>query len=1003
MDFEEIMDYCVPYNRKVFHDLLSRCKSGYAVPYIGAGLSMFVGLPSWMGFLNKLRDLCPNKNFSLDDPFKAADEIERQLSTDEFYNYFQNEFHHNEKDNWWSSLIAEKNVSNEAISIIPLLFHGPIITSNYDKVTEAIHDFNIDVALPNEIEKLKNTNDEVKHLVYKVHGCISQPKEVVFTGKSYDKYYSRDSNHVKILSKFFKRFNILFLGCSLNMSDSKDKPLELWETLVKSEQQHFAILPCARKNLVIRRKQLEAINIFPIFYPEGRHECVKLILEKLFKEKTGESIKLPEYDPQKHPFVGRIEILNEIKKKLEDENAIVLSLSGLGGIGKTRIACEYAKQNKDKYTSGIYFFHTISEEMVFADVLQFARSKMLVTGLDQSRSDIYEKVGKWMRDNDDWLIILDNVENQEHVEMLIGLVSDQKFHNSKRHFLITTRMKELSEASLKVDVFSEEETRQFFYEFTKREPDEKLNEIAALLGRLPLALEQAASYIAREKISYGDYYHLMDKKGVLELLKEGGHTDETLAVNATYNLSIEKIDSEEAKQLLNLCAYFAPENIKYEWLHKSYNNLKQHPDLCAKVQDTDELKKMIGELVSYSLVHENNGSINIHRLTQAVVRNMVQDNEWLDVCSKTMAEVFEMNNFDVPKAKSEFLEKTPHMEQLFAICEKRKPKFRTEAVGQLYHIYMFGFDKIKEHKIALKYEDRTLKIRKLYSDKKGFAKTLNLVGVVYQNIGEHERSMRFFKEALKIRKSVFENSREKEDELYLAGTYNNIALCFFWKGDYEKSVSFHKLALEIKEKHDNLNDIAISYNNIGALYEAISKRDNYKAMHSHLKAYKIRRNMNNDVNLAYTFNNMGVVEKNMGNYRDALLYLNKALELRETVYGSDTIHTEIAQTCTNIADIYINIGRLKEAKQMLDRAKIIYEEKLTETHIDTSKAYYNLAKWYYVQSLYVEALSWFKRVLDIRITQQKEKSEYDIEELERMINNCRIQEEGGDLLSLNDI
>lgn len=79
MNFSEIMDYCASDNRKVFYNLLSRCKSGYAVPYIGAGLSMFAGLPSWMGFLNMLKGKCLDKNFSLDNPLTAADEIERQL------------------------------------------------------------------------------------------------------------------------------------------------------------------------------------------------------------------------------------------------------------------------------------------------------------------------------------------------------------------------------------------------------------------------------------------------------------------------------------------------------------------------------------------------------------------------------------------------------------------------------------------------------------------------------------------------------------------------------------------------------------------------------------------------------------------------------------------------------------------------------------------------------------------------------------------------------------
>lgn len=997
--FEEIMNYCASNNSNVFHSLLSRCKSGYAVPYIGAGLSMFAGLPSWYGLLEKLKKQCSGQNFSLANPFDAADEIVKQLGLKAFCNCIRDEFHFSEGQEWWIRLLGDKIVSNEAISIIPKLFYGPIITSNYDKLTEAVHGFKIKVVLPDNIEELEKTSSELKHVIYKVHGCVSQPEEIVFTGESYKKYYDRNSNHVRILSKFFKRFNLLFLGCGLNL-DIKDKPIELWETLVSSGQQHYAILPCAKQDMVIRRKKLEEINISPIFYPEGNHGCVRTILEELQKEKERESIKLPEYDSGKHPFIGRVKYLTQLETWFKGGNNGVLSLSGSGGIGKTRMACEYARLNKRHYTSGIYFFHAVSEEMIVADALRFLKSKMLIDESELSRSDIYEKLGAWMRGNDNWLIILDNVEERKHIERLMGLYSVLPASENK-NILITTRNNKMPGHVVAIDIFSKEETEEFFYEFTREEPDDNANSIAELLGRLPLALEQSASYIAREKISYRDYYQLLEEKGLLKVLKEGNHSDETLAVNATYNLSIEKISKEETKQLLILCSYFAPENIKFDWLYRASKYIMHDSSLSGK---NEELQRMVDELSEYSLIHDYEGKISVHRLTQNVVRNMIHDEKYLEICSTTMADVFDLKDFDNSNAKSVFLEGVPHMEQMFDICEKKNPKYHSESLGRLYHIYMFGFDKIKEHDIALRYKDRTLEIRRKMSDQKELAKTINLVGVVCQNKGDYDNAYTFFDEAMKLREQVCTTSNEREDESYLARTYNNIALNHYWKEEFEMSESFHKKALKIKEKYkdEDPNDVAFSYNNIGALYEAMSKRYNYLAMDYHQKAFDIRKGMENKVNKAFSLNNMGVVEKNLGNYLDAMQYFMLALKYRIDVYGQDAIHPEIAQTCTNIADIYINMGKYYEAKQMLDKAIEIYEQKLTNTHIDTSNAYYNLAKWYYAQSLFDEASFWFKQVLDIRSAKLCKESESEIKELQRMIERCKKKQEDKLNLSRNN-
>lgn len=983
MFFNKILNYsnC---NNSNYKSLLSRCKSGYAVPYIGSGMSIFAGFPTWMDLLEKLRNECDNKNFPLDNPFKATDEIEKNIGQKKLYDFLKLYFHYEKKAQWWIDLIKEKNIHQQAISVIPQLFNGPIITSNYEKIIEAAHGFNLEVVLPNSIEKLMQANNEIKHILFKVHGCISDPEHMVFTGKSYNTYYGNE-DHIKVLSSFFKRFNFIFLGCSLNISDNADLPIELWKTLVASDQIHYAILPCSKDNIGKRQNELEAINIRPIFYPEGKHECVKIILEELLKEKK-KSLSIPEYDNEKYPFVGRSEILEQIKENVERFN--ITSISGIGGIGKTRIACEYANQNRSDYYSGIYFFHAVSEENIYAEILQFAIEKGLI---NESWIDtpeyIWEKIRIWMSENSNWMFILDNVENYHHIDNLVSIfyAIPPKKH---RHILVTTRNNDIQLVNIPIKSFSGIESTEFFFKFIGKKTDRYAKKIMDALGHLPLAMEQSASYIKKFNISYKEYYNLLNKKGVLETLRQGDHTDESLAVGATFNLSIERINSQDAKIILGLCSYFASDNIKCEWITNSAKCFKEYPSVYEIILNKDGLKSLIKELESYSLIRVNDGKISMHRLTQTVVRGVLQDDAVAKICLSIMVNEFDIKNFDTNKAKQIFLETIPHIEQFFWICEHEYTMNYTEPLSKLYHIYMYGYDKIKEHNIALKYKDITIEMRETLCNEKDIAKTYNLIGVVYQNSGKYYQSLVFLEKALLLRQKVFSESGLPEDESLIARTYNNIALNYFWLCKYDLAEKFHMQAIKIKEKVGDDDDTAYSYNNIGALFEAKSKYDNFMAMQYHKRALDIRIIRQNDVNKAYTLNNIGVVEKNQGNYKDALLHFYKALELRENVYGVDGANPEIAQTCTNIAEILINKDKLEQAKEMLDRAIRIYEAKLGERQIETSRAYYNLAKWYYVQDNFTEAQKWFRKVLDIRKLYSNYNNEVELKYLEQMIEKC---------------
>ena len=204
--FDEIMNFD-PKNEVVFEELFDLCINKKIVPYIGAGLSAF-RFPIWDKYINEKKSCLGDKAKGMNN-IDATEAIEKKLGKDVFYKHIQTTYGGDLDDIEWECIIkkAEDKDNGEAVSVIPKLFFGPIITTNFDRILEQIHrnisDF--DVALPNNLNE-KITQNKQKRLLYKIHGCVSD-KNIVFTKRAYNSAYKRDSKLVQSLITLFQGFH----------------------------------------------------------------------------------------------------------------------------------------------------------------------------------------------------------------------------------------------------------------------------------------------------------------------------------------------------------------------------------------------------------------------------------------------------------------------------------------------------------------------------------------------------------------------------------------------------------------------------------------------------------------------------------------------------------------------------------------------------------------------------------------------------------------------------
>src|SRR6266545_4307564 len=193
------------------------------------------------------------------------------------------------------------------------------------------------------------------------------------------------------------------------------------------------------------------------------------------------------------------------------------AISGLGGIGKTRLAVEYAWRSGHRYTAA-WFVRADSPENLRRNLAALAGPELmdLPEWEAQKEDQTLAAVKRWLRDHPGWLMILDNVDTPEAADAVLEVLPSL----SIGHVLITSRLTNWPATVRKqsLDTLSSEEATHFLLRRTdggreKAEDDgARACELAQLLDGLPLALEQAAAYIVRHRMRFAEYLRAWEQE-----------------------------------------------------------------------------------------------------------------------------------------------------------------------------------------------------------------------------------------------------------------------------------------------------------------------------------------------------------------------------------------------------------------------------------------------------------------------------------------------------------
>ncbi|HNG36576.1 MAG TPA: tetratricopeptide repeat protein [Nitrosomonas sp.] len=326
-------------------------------------------------------------------------------------------------------------------------------------------------------------------------------------------------------------------------------------------------------------------------------------------------------------FKGRDALLEELQQSLSkapsaaDTPTVVRVLKGLGGVGKTRLALEYARQHVDDY-SALLFIVGDSAEALQRNLAALCGLLNLPARQEVDESKQCAAALTWLRQYPGWLLIIDNVDS-ESAALAVETLAPQLLGG---HVLVTTRLAHWSHhlQPLLVDVLSSEAAVQFLLERTQTErrllPNDA-SEAATLvdeLGNLALALEQAGAYICQRRLTFEGYLQQWHRQrdAVLSWYNARQmHYPNSVAV--TWQTSFDQL-SAPARQLLQCLAWLSPAPVPETLLEVPLADSDNAIDLFAA----------LAELESYSLVsRDDNPSFTVHRLVQEVTRRQQSDLE----------------------------------------------------------------------------------------------------------------------------------------------------------------------------------------------------------------------------------------------------------------------------------------------------------------------------------------------------------------------------------------
>jgi tetratricopeptide (TPR) repeat protein len=640
--------------------------------------------------------------------------------------------------------------------------------------------------------------------------------------------------------------------------------------------------------------------------------------------------------PRNPFFSGRSHLLTHLHRQLGGKHPVALSqsygITGLGGIGKTQLALEYAYQHAHDYHA-VFWIAAETIDTIYADFTLVAEQLKLLEGEKQDQQRVVKAIHHWLVTHKDWLLIFDNVEDLSLLKSFLPAARQGAV-------LVTTRLHALAGLAhtLELGAFPLEEALRFLLSRAHiAGPDQSLDEIPPdILGAaqtlvkatdgLPLALDQAGAYLEQTGSTLADYLHLFERHRMRLLAERPAAADHPASVVQTFLLSFEHVEQSQtaAGDLLRLCALLHPDAIPEELIREGTSQWKTQ--LGEAVSDPFAFEQMMAELLRFSLIKRSSEqrALSLHRLVQAVLLDTMTGSErdqWLVRILTALDLVF----------PPDLLMREGGEQRTWSQCERLLPHAllcleRADANHDDLILASLAFKAAQYLQIRGRYAEaeplyqRALHIREqlMGPDHAEVATLLHGLADLSREQGKYVEAEPLYQRALHIRKQLM-----GPEHIEVATLLNGLAEGYRALGKYAEAEPLYQRA------------IAIFEHKLGPEHSLV----------------------------AHPLNNLASLCREQGKYAEAEQLTRRALHIWEQQRGET--HPLIAHVLNSLANLSLEQGKYAEAESLYQRALAIFEQQLGETHPDVALALNNLGTLYQEQGKYSEAEPFYRRTLHI--------------------------------------